>query len=104
MFCNILDRISSFVYVHEKFCNKNLFLDLFILVLIEFLVFTTCRICIKAVVVHEMHWNGVGSAGNEKEWATAHFRISVATENSLSQQRIFALCCDNGFMSQQVLA
>ena len=56
--------------------------------LIEFPVFTACRICIKAVVVHEMHWNRVGSAGNEKKWATAHFRIYVAIENSLSQQRI----------------
>ena len=37
VFCNILDRISSFVYVNEKFCNKkNLFLDLFSVVLIEF--------------------------------------------------------------------
>ena len=33
---NILDRISSFVYVNEKFCNKNLFLDLFSVVLIAF--------------------------------------------------------------------
>ena len=32
----LLDRISSFVYVNEKFCNKNLFLDLFNEVLIEF--------------------------------------------------------------------
>ena len=31
-FCNILDRISSFVYVNEKFCNKNIFLDLFSIV------------------------------------------------------------------------
>ena len=23
VFCNILDRISSFVYVNEKFCNKK---------------------------------------------------------------------------------
>ena len=35
-FYNILDRISSFVYVNEKFCNKNLFLDLFNAVLIVF--------------------------------------------------------------------
>ena len=35
-FCNILDRISSFVYVNEKFCNKNLFLDLFSVVLVVF--------------------------------------------------------------------
>ena len=35
-FCNILDRISSFVYVNENFCNKNLFLDLFSVVLIIF--------------------------------------------------------------------
>ena len=27
VFCNILDRISSFVHLNEKFCNKNLFLD-----------------------------------------------------------------------------
>ena len=83
VFCNILDRISNFVYVHEKFCNENLFLDLFSLLLIEFPVFTTCRICTKAVVVHEMHWKRVGSAENAKEWAIAHFRVSVATKNSL---------------------
>ena len=29
VFCNIPDRISSFVHVNEKFCSKNLFLDLF---------------------------------------------------------------------------
>ena len=34
--CNIMDRISCFVYVNEKFCNKNLFLDLFSVVLINF--------------------------------------------------------------------
>ena len=34
-FVKILDRISSFVHVNEKFCNKNLFLDLFSVVLIE---------------------------------------------------------------------
>ena len=36
VFYNILNRISSFVYVNEKFCNKNLFLDLFSVVLLEF--------------------------------------------------------------------
>ena len=36
VFCNILYRISSFVHVNEKFCNKNLLLDLFSVVLIEF--------------------------------------------------------------------
>ena len=35
-FCNVLDRISSFVYVNEKFCNKNIFLDWFSVVLIAF--------------------------------------------------------------------
>ena len=25
VFFNILDRISSFIHVNEKFCNKNLF-------------------------------------------------------------------------------
>ena len=35
VFCNMLDRISGFVYVNEKFCNKILFLDLFSVVLIE---------------------------------------------------------------------
>ena len=29
VFCNIMDIISSFVYVNEMFCNQNLFLDLF---------------------------------------------------------------------------
>ena len=28
VFYNILDRISSFVYVNEKFCNKKLILGL----------------------------------------------------------------------------
>ena len=35
-FVKILDKISNFVYVNEKLCNKNLFLDLFNVVLIEF--------------------------------------------------------------------
>ena len=39
VFYNILDRISSFVYVNENFCNKNLFLDLFSVLLIDFLGF-----------------------------------------------------------------
>ena len=54
-FCNILDRISNFVYVNEKFCNKNLFLDLFSIVLIKFSDFTACRIFKKTIVLHEMH-------------------------------------------------
>ena len=37
--CNILDRISSFVYVNEKFLNKKHILNLFRVVLIEFLGF-----------------------------------------------------------------
>ena len=36
VFYNFLDRISSFIYVNEKFCNKNLFFDLFSVVLIDF--------------------------------------------------------------------
>ena len=35
-FVKIQDRTSSFIYVNEKFCNKNLFLDLFNVVLKEF--------------------------------------------------------------------
>ena len=40
--------------------------------------------------MHEMHWKRVESAGNAKEWATAHFFVSVVTEysNSLSRQSI----------------
>ena len=87
VFCNILNRTSSFVCVHEKFFNKHFFLDLFSLVLIEFLVFTTYRSCIKAVVVHEMHWKRVVSVGNAKEWATTHFWVSVVTKNSDSMSR-----------------
>ena len=46
--CNILDRISSFVYVNEKFYNKNLFFDLFSIVLERFPRFyTTCIIYIQ---------------------------------------------------------
>ena len=32
----------------------------------------------------EIHLVKFGSAEKEEEWATAHFRFSVATENSLS--------------------
>ena len=67
VFCNILDRISSFILVNEKFCNKKLFLDLLSVVLIEFSNFTSSRICIEVVVLNEMHWKRVGSVGNEKE-------------------------------------
>ena len=52
VFCNILDRISSFIHVNEKFCNKNLFLDLLSVVLIEFPNFTACRIYIEVVVLN----------------------------------------------------
>ena len=34
VFCNILDRISSFVHLNEKFCNKNSILNWFCVVLI----------------------------------------------------------------------
>ena len=34
VFCNILDRISSFAHVDVKFCNKTLFFDSFSVVLI----------------------------------------------------------------------
>ena len=34
-----------------------------------------------------MHWKRVGSAGNAKEWATAHFWVSV---------RILIPCRDSG--------
>ena len=97
VFCNILDRISSFVYVHQKFCNKDFFLDLFSLVLIEFLVFTSCQSCIKAVLVHEMHWKRVGNARKTKEWATTHFRVSVTTENSDSMLRQWVECRDRSW-------
>ena len=62
VFCNILDRISSCIHVNEKFCNKNFFLDLLSLVLIDFPNFPACRICIEAVVLNEMHWKRIGSA------------------------------------------
>ena len=44
--CRILDRISSFVYVNEKFCTKNLFLDWFSVVLIVFLDFILSTECV----------------------------------------------------------
>ena len=44
VFCNSLDRISSLIHVNEKFCNKNLFLDLLSVVLIEFSNFTASTI------------------------------------------------------------
>ena len=34
--CNIMDSLSNFVYVNEKFCNKKKFLDLFSVVLLVF--------------------------------------------------------------------
>ena len=45
-----------FVYVNEKFCNKNLFLDLFSVDLIafqEFILLT--KMCIEAVVWNLLH-------------------------------------------------
>ena len=45
-FCNILDRISSFVYVNEKFCNKNLFLEWLSVALIVFLDFILPAECV----------------------------------------------------------
>ena len=52
VFCTILDRISNFVYVNEKFCNKKIFLDLFSVVLIVSRFYTAQKMCIEAVV-----WN-----------------------------------------------
>ena len=89
VFCNILDRISSLVNVNEKFCNKNLFLDLFIVVLIVSQVLTACRICIKVVVLNKMHWERVGGVGHAKRIGptkilTAYFQVCVATKISRS--------------------
>ena len=81
-----IEYLVLYMYM-RSFVKKNLFVDLFSLVLIEFPIFTACRICIQAVVVHEMHWKRVGSAGNAKEWATTHFRVSVTIENSDSMSQ-----------------
>ena len=35
VFCIILDRISSIVHVNENFCNKNSFLDLLCVILMN---------------------------------------------------------------------
>ena len=45
-FCNILDRISSFVYVNEKFSDKNIFFDWFSVVLIVFPYFILLAKCV----------------------------------------------------------
>ena len=71
----------------RSFVIEDLFLDLLGVVLIEFSNFTACRIGKKAIVLHEMHWKRIGTAGIAKEWAIVHFRVSVVTENSLSRQR-----------------
>ena len=105
LFCNILDRISSLVHVNEKFCNKNLFLDLFSVVLIVSQILTACKICIKAVVLNKMHWERVGGAGNAKRIGYCLFSglchdidFSIATDffGPMSQQR--------NFVSRQVLS
>ena len=45
VFCNILDRISSFVHVNEKFCNKKIFLDWFSEVLIvSWILYCLCNL------------------------------------------------------------
>ena len=44
----------------------------------------------------EIHLVKLGSAENEEEWATAHFRFFVVTQNSLSQQRLLISRRDNG--------
>ena len=70
MFCIILDRISSFIHVNEKVCNKKkkkkLIFGLAQCSVIEFPNFTACRICKEVVVLNEMHWRKVGSAGKKK--------------------------------------
>ena len=82
------------MYVNEKFCNKNLFLDWFSEVLIVPGFYTICAICIEVVVLDEIHWKRVGSAKNEKKWATAHFRVSVATKIFGSMSLHGPLCLD----------
>ena len=50
-FCNILDRISNFVYVHKKFCNKKLIFGLVQFSVNSFPIFyNACKMCIEAVV------------------------------------------------------
>ena len=44
----------------------------------------------------EIHLVKLGSAEKEEEWATAHFRFFVVTQNSLSQQRLLISRHDNG--------
>ena len=76
-------------------------MDLFGVVLIEFPDFTSCRICIEAVVLNEMHWKIVGSAGNVKRVGYCPFSglghdkdFSVAIEISGSMSRQWILCHD----------
>ena len=49
----ILDSLSSFVYVNEKFCKKKTYFDLFNIVLEGFPIFYYASIiCIEAVVLN----------------------------------------------------
>ena len=54
-------------------------------------------------VLDEIHWKRVGSVENEKEWATAHFRVSVAIDNFGSMSRHGPQCRDMGLWSQGLL-
>ena len=81
----ILESLSSFVYVNEKFCNKNLF-DLLNIVLESFPRFYTAYIIyIEAIVLNYMHWERVGGAGNAKKKKKKK-HVWDATGNSWSQQ------------------
>ena len=42
----------------------------------------------------EKHWGKFGSAENGEEWATAHFRVSIATKIFGSMSRHGPLCLD----------
>ena len=42
--------------------------------------FNVYKNCIEAVVMDEKYWGKFGSAENGEEWATANFRVYVATK------------------------
>ena len=56
--------------------------------------FIVYKNCIEVVVVDEKHWGKFGSVENGEEWATAHFRVSVAIKNFYCDRAFWARCRD----------
>ena len=97
-FCNILDRIFSFVYVNEKFCNKILFFGLVQCNVNGFPRFyAACRMCIEAVVWNSLQLGEIWRCRKGLERLLHVGRFGLRQRFSLSWQSFLVLCRDSRF-------